>query len=57
MIRATKGVQTSGGQTTATYRSARLKTAGNFSAYHGTFEARIKLDIKRGLWLAWWALR
>jgi len=56
VIRATKGFQTSGGQTTATYRSARLKTADNFSAYHGTFEARIKLDIERGLWPAWWAL-
>jgi beta-glucanase (GH16 family) len=56
VIRATKRVQTSGGRTTTTYRSARLKTAGNFSAYHGTFEARIKLDIQRGLWPAWWAL-
>ena len=56
MIRATKGVQTSGGLTTAVYRSARLKTAGKFSAYHGTFEARIKLDIQPGLWPAWWAL-
>jgi len=56
VIRATKRVQTSGGRTTATYQSARLKTVGKFSAYHGNFEARIKLDIQRGLWPAWWAL-
>jgi beta-glucanase (GH16 family) len=56
VIRATKRVQTSGGRTTTTYQSARLKTAGKFSAYHGNFEARIKLDIQPGLWPAWWAL-
>jgi beta-glucanase (GH16 family) len=56
VIRATKRVQTSGGRTTTTYRSARLMTLGKFSAYHGNFEARIKLDIQRGLWPAWWAL-
>ena len=56
VIRATKSVQTSGGRTTTTYHSARLKTIGKFSKYHGTFEARIKLDIQPGLWPAWWAL-
>ena len=56
VIRATKNVQTSGGRTTTTYHSARLKTIGKFSKYHGTFEARIKLDIQRGLWPAWWTL-
>ena len=56
VIRATKRVRTSGGQTTTTYHSARLNTLGKFSKYHGTFEARIKLDVQRGLWPAWWAL-
>lgn len=56
VIRATKHVQASGGRSTTTYQSARLKTVGKFSAYHGNFEARIKLDIQRGLWPAWWAL-
>ncbi len=57
VIRATKSVQTSGGETTTTtYQSARLKTIGKFSKYHGIFEARIKLDIQPGLWPAWWAL-
>jgi beta-glucanase (GH16 family) len=54
VIRATKSVQTSGGRTITVYRSARLNTVGKFSKYHGTFEARIKLDIQRGLWPAWW---
>jgi len=54
VIRATKSVQTRGGQAITTYRSARLNTLGKFSKYHGTFEARIKLDIQRGLWPAWW---
>ena len=56
VIRATKSVQTSGGQTITTYRSARLNTLGKFSKYHGTFEARIKLDIQRGLWPVWWMI-
>lgn len=56
VIRATKRIQSSGGRTTTTYQSARLKTLGKFSTYHGNFEARIKLDIQRGLWPAWWAL-
>src|ERR1019366_6648618 len=56
VIRATKTAQTSGGRTTTTYHSARLKTIGKFSKYHGTFEARIKLDIQPGLWPAWWTL-
>ncbi len=56
VIRATKHVQASGGRSTTTNQSARLKTVGKFSAYHGNFEARIKLDIQRGLWPAWWAL-
>jgi beta-glucanase (GH16 family) len=56
VIRATKHVETSAGRTAITYYSARLKTVGKFSADHGNFEARIKLDIQRGLWPAWWAL-
>jgi beta-glucanase (GH16 family) len=55
VIRATKTTETSGGRTT-TYRSARLTTLGKFGKYHGSFEARIKLDIRRGLWPAWWAI-
>ena len=51
VIRATKDVRTSDDRTTATtYHSARLKTIGKFSKYHGIFEARIKLDIQPGLW-------
>lgn len=56
VIRATKSVETSAGRTITTYRSARLKTMGKFSSYGGTFEARIKLDVRPGLWPAWWAL-
>jgi beta-glucanase (GH16 family) len=56
VIRATKSVQTSAGRSTTVYRSARLKTLGKFSKYHGTFEARIKLDVQRGLWPAWWMI-
>lgn len=56
VIRATKDVQTSGGRTTTVYRSARLKTLGKFSKYHGTFEARVRLDVQRGLWPAWWMI-
>ena len=56
VIRATRSVQTSGGSRTIIYHSARLKTLGKFSKYHGTFEARIKLDIHRGLWPAWWMM-
>jgi beta-glucanase (GH16 family) len=56
VIRATKSVQTSGGQTITAYRSARLNTLGKFSKYHGTFEARIKLDVQRGLWPVWWMI-
>ena len=56
VIRATKSVQTSGGRTATTYHSARLNTLGKFSKYHGTFEARIKLDAQPGLWPAWWAI-
>ena len=48
MIRATKSVVTSGDRTTVTYHSARLKTLGKFSKYHGIFEARMKLDIQQG---------
>ncbi len=56
VIRAIKSAQTSGGQTTTTYQSARLNTAGKFSQYQGIFEARIKLDVQPGLWPAWWAV-
>lgn len=56
VIRATKSVQTTAGRSTTVYRSARLKTLGKFSKYHGTFEARIKLDVARGLWPAWWMI-
>jgi beta-glucanase (GH16 family) len=56
VIRATKSTQISGGRTTASYHSARLTTLGRFSKYRGTFEARVKLDIQRGLWPAWWSV-
>jgi beta-glucanase (GH16 family) len=56
VIRATKTTQTSGGRTTTTYHSARLTTLGKFGKYRGMFEARIKLDVRRGLWPAWWAI-
>jgi len=56
VIRATESVQTRGVWTTSTYYSARLNTLGKFSKYHGTFEARMKLDIQPGLWPAWWAI-
>ena len=36
------------------YTSARLKT--NAIAYHGTWEARIKLNVQQGTWPAWWAM-
>jgi beta-glucanase (GH16 family) len=52
VIRATKTT----GQGTTTYRSARLKTLGKFTQYHGTFEARIKLDPQPGTWPAWWMM-
>lgn len=52
VIRATK----SAGQGATAYRSARLKTLGKFSQYHGTFEARIKLDPQQGTWPAWWMM-
>ncbi len=52
VLRATKTVN--GGQ--VTYRSARLKTLGTFSQYHGTFEARIKINPQDGLWPAWWMM-
>ncbi len=54
VIRATRAVDGSTGQ--ATYRSARLKTLGKFSQYHGTFEARIKLAPEEGAWPAWWMM-
>ena len=52
VIRATRTVT----QGTAAYRSARLKTLGKFTQYHGTFEARIKLDPQEGTWPAWWMM-
>jgi beta-glucanase (GH16 family) len=56
VIRATRSVQTRRVRTFTTYHSARLNTLGKFSKYHGTFEARIKLDVQPGLWPAWWAV-
>jgi beta-glucanase (GH16 family) len=56
VIRATKSVQNSGGRTITAYRSARINTLGKFSKYHGTFEARIKLNAQPGLWPAWWMI-
>jgi beta-glucanase (GH16 family) len=56
VIRATRHkLESPNGRYTA-YRSARLKTLGNFAKYHGNFEARIKLDPQPGLWPAWWAV-
>ncbi len=56
VIRATKQIYTANGRTITTFRSARLRTFGKFSSYHGNFEARIKLNVQPGLWPAWWAL-
>jgi len=56
VIRATKSVRILDGRTVTAYRSARLNTLGKFSKYGGTFEARIKLDIQRGLWPTWWMI-
>ncbi|WP_441249301.1 glycoside hydrolase family 16 protein [Kitasatospora sp. McL0602] len=38
------------------YTSARLNTAGHFSAGTGRIEARIKIPCGEGLWPAFWAL-
>jgi beta-glucanase (GH16 family) len=54
VIRATKVVTWKGGTPRTTYYSARLKTQNSFSQYQGTFEARIKLKPRAGLWPAWW---
>jgi beta-glucanase (GH16 family) len=56
VIRATKEVTWTGGERRTTYYSARLKTQNKFSQYQGTFEARIKLSPRAGLWPAWWML-
>jgi beta-glucanase (GH16 family) len=39
-----------------TYHSARIKTLGRFARLGGTFEARIKVDSRRGLWPAFWLM-
>jgi beta-glucanase (GH16 family) len=56
VIRATKVVTWTGSAHLTTYYSARLKTLGLFSKYQGTFEARIKLAPRVGLWPAWWVM-
>jgi beta-glucanase (GH16 family) len=38
------------------YHSARIKTLGRFAQLGGTFEARIKVDSRRGLWPAFWLM-
>ena len=47
VIRATKD--------NGVYHSARLLSPW-FAQYHGTWEARIKLNVQRGCWPAWWAM-
>lgn len=39
-----------------TYSSARIHTAGKFSHLYGTWEARIKVNSRHGLWPAWWLM-
>jgi beta-glucanase (GH16 family) len=39
-----------------TYTSARLTTQNKFSSATGSFEARIKVDLARGTWPAFWAI-
>jgi beta-glucanase (GH16 family) len=38
------------------FRSGRIKTQGRFSQLGGTFEARIKVTSRRGLWPAFWLM-
>jgi beta-glucanase (GH16 family) len=38
------------------YRSGRIKTQGKFSQLGGSFEARIKVTSRRGLWPAFWLM-
>lgn len=41
---------------TCEYTSARLNTAGKFSAQYGKVEARIKMSHGQGIWPAFWML-
>lgn len=58
VIRATRAVEArhSGGPPKITYQSARLTTMQHFSQKFGHWEARLKVDSRRGLWPASWML-
>lgn len=38
------------------YTSASLNTRGKFAWQYGIFEMRARIDIREGLWPAWWTL-
>lgn len=42
------------GRTEAEYTSASIKTRGLASWTYGRFEMRAKIDVRMGLWPAWW---
>lgn len=54
VIRADRA--SAGGAEAGGYRSGRIKTQGRFSQLGGTFEARIKVTSRRGLWPAFWLM-
>jgi len=41
---------------TRDYTSARISTQDSYSFRYGTFEARLRMPVGRGLWPAFWAL-
>jgi beta-glucanase (GH16 family) len=41
---------------TRDHTSARISTQGRYSFRYGTFEARLRMPVGRGLWPAFWAL-
>ena len=56
VITALAETYTGGDGVTRAYTSARIQTAGLFSATYGRIEARIEIPTGRGLWPAFWAL-
>jgi beta-glucanase (GH16 family) len=57
VIRATRRTMPGGRlRTKKTYHSGRIKTEGKFWQLGGTFEARIKVDSRPGLWPAFWLM-
>ncbi len=40
----------------ANYTSASLKSAGKMDWQYGRFEIRAKIDVRNGMWPAWWML-